>query len=90
MGCASSNPLVEGGKNLMDNAKHATDNVIGMGEKAMNGKSTNVTKTNKTLTTINQLDTKIVIFMHVLNLLSFFATKVMSLYELVEQIQKLM
>ncbi|XP_017773421.1 PREDICTED: uncharacterized protein LOC108560405 [Nicrophorus vespilloides] len=35
MGCASSNPLVEGGKNIVDNVKETKDNAVAVGEKAM-------------------------------------------------------
>lgn len=38
MGCASSSPIVEGGKNLVDDAKDSVAGTIAKGEKALQGK----------------------------------------------------
>lgn len=38
MGCASSTPLVESGKNFVDAAKETATDAVNMGEKALHGK----------------------------------------------------
>lgn len=38
MGCASSTPLVESGKNLVEAAKDSANDAVNMGEKAFHGK----------------------------------------------------
>ena len=40
MGCASSSPLVESGKNFVDTAKDQAGEVVSKGEKTIHGKST--------------------------------------------------
>lgn len=41
MGCASSSPIVESGKNLVEGAKDAVNDTIEKGERALQGKSHN-------------------------------------------------
>lgn len=38
MGCASSNPLMAGGKNFIDNAKSNANDVVSKGEQTLHGK----------------------------------------------------